>query len=207
MAPMLASIRRIRRIHSEEDLTSYAQGYRRAGAHPLPLEPLRGREVWAAFDRRGEMIGGFVFGTRAPYRTIGAIPPAVRAGLDPGVLPPRTAEVCCMWIERAHRHQPVATALWLTLGLRILVHRPRGLLYGTAVSRFKEFFELTGWTRPLYHGPLVVDGVQMAEGWVYVCPLADFVLWLPVALRHRRRRRHQRSAPAPRRAVRSLVAS
>jgi hypothetical protein len=156
---------RIRRLYTETELHTFADHYARHSGYSVPLDYLRRSHVFGGVDGTA-LTCGFVLGVSAPFRTFIRIPAPDRARCEVSVDSGDTQEFTCVWLEPGLRRNWRSYLFWWEILRQAGKVGKRAVLVGTEVPALREFYESTR-PRPLYAGPVVVDGIEKT-GWVYV---------------------------------------
>ena len=151
-----------RRIERADQLSDFKAGYERNLAErssnelelSLPIDYLSTSRVVGVFDRRGQLLGGFVMRFEPPFRCLQAVPEAVKSR-SPLLLSVPDAQLCeltCIWRNRALSTMAFATAVWPRIILDCVRSQRKYILGLGFENRMNDTYQV--WSPQLiYRGP------------------------------------------------------
>ncbi|EFC85905.1 SDR family oxidoreductase [Parafrankia sp. EUN1f] len=173
---------RLRRLRTDTELAAFTAHYARYSGYSVEIEYLRSARVFATFDGP-DLVGGFVLNVTPPFRTLTRIPQPARARCEMEIDETDTQEFTCAWLAPPLRRSWRSLLFWchvLHQGGKVGRH---SVIMGTEVPALRDFYHHSR-PRPLYVGPVVVDGVEKT-GWVYQTTLEKRYFGILRIVRHR----------------------
>jgi len=146
------SLPKLRRIHQTAALRTYGQAYAASSGLPVPEDYLLAPEnhCYGLYYQR-QLIGGFILGNTATYRTIAVFARPEQQADVRRQLTDSTTEICCFFIQREFRtHTPLNFVVWLSLLYCLLRHGRREILFGTCSASLARLYAQTRWSEPIH---------------------------------------------------------
>jgi hypothetical protein len=164
----------LRKITKDDQLEEFRQKYMGASGLNVPMDFLKSRSVYAAFNLKSRMCGGFVLGNINPYRTI-----EVFAG-DPSkqslyefVEGTSYCELNCFWLSVKSRKGFWGYWFWLLFAFKVSMQKEKMLIYGTIAKSLADIYGYPRKSKLLHSEELMFDG-KMRTSWIFIGARADF---------------------------------
>jgi hypothetical protein len=129
---------KVRRITKEADLREYYQGFNDSlkdskgffKPSEIPLDYLQSCEVYAFYDRDGNLVSGYTLGLKSPFRLVNFIPAKNhhKIKLPSGVDYQDCCEVTCLWKSKNCHPVFVSLMLWPHVFYKVLTSGKKLLL-------------------------------------------------------------------------------
>ena len=164
----------LRKITQEHSLKEFRDKYVAVSGLDVPIEFLKTRRVYAAYNYRNRMCGGFVLGNMNPYRTI-----EVFAGeqnkekLYDYIQGTGYCELNCLWLSVMYRKGLSCYWFWILFALKVSVQKEPMLIYGTIA---KSLADIYGYPRKskLLHSEKLLFNQRMRTSWIFIGARNDF---------------------------------
>jgi len=164
----------LRKINQDHLLKEFKDKYVSVSGLNVPEDFLKSRSVYAAFNMRNRMCGGFVLGKENPYRTI-----EVFAGekskkkLYDYIEGTSYCELNCLWLSVKYRKGIMCYWFWILFALKVSMQRESMLIYGTIA---KSLADIYGYPRKskLLHSEELLFNDRMRTSWIFIGARADF---------------------------------
>ena len=175
--PILASLYRmlfLKKITQAHLLKEFREKYLLVSGLNVPEDFLKKRTVYAAFNLKNRMCGGFVLGNIAPYRTI-----EVFAGeeskkkLYDFVEGASYCELNCFWLSVKSRKGFWGYWFWLLFAVKVSMQREKMLIYGTIAKSLADIYGYPKKSKLLHKDELMFDG-KMRTSWIFIGARTDF---------------------------------
>ncbi|HUR10000.1 MAG TPA: hypothetical protein VM012_01450 [Flavitalea sp.] len=135
---------------------------------------MKTRSVYAAFNLKGKMCGGFVLGNISPYRTI-----EVFAGekskkqLYDFIEGTTYCELNCLWLSVKYRKGILCYWFWILFALKVTMQKEHMLICGTIAKTLADIY---GYPRKskLLHSEELMFNDKMRTSWIFVFARTDF---------------------------------
>jgi len=131
----------LRKINQDHLLKEFKDKYVSVSGLNVPEDFLKSRSVYAAFNMRNRMCGGFVLGKENPYRTI-----EVFAGekskkkLYDYIEGTSYCELNCLWLSVKYRKGIMCYWFWILFALKVSMQRESMLIYGTIAKSLADIY-------------------------------------------------------------------
>lgn len=164
----------LRKITDERLLKEFRQKYISVSGLNVPEDFLQQRTVYAAFNLKNRMCGGFVLGTVNPYRTI-----EVFAGdeskdqLYKFVEGDSYCELNCFWLSVKNRKGFWGYWFWLLFAFKVSMQKEKMLIYGTIAKSLADIYGYPRKSKLLHTEHMMFDG-KMRTSWIFIGARADF---------------------------------
>ena len=164
----------LRKINQDHLLKEFREMYINVSGLNVPENFLKTRDVYAAFNLRGKMCGGFVLGNIAPYRTI-----EVFAGeqskkkLYDYIEGTTYCELNCLWLSVRYRKGILCYWFWILFALKVTMQKEKMLICGTIAKTLADIY---GYPRKskLLHSEELMFSDKMRTSWIFVFARTDF---------------------------------
>jgi hypothetical protein len=164
----------LRKITQDHLLKEFRERYISVSGLNVPEDFLETRDVYAAFNLKNKMCGGFVLGNINPYRTI-----EVFAGeeskhrLYEYVEGTTYCELNCFWLSVKYRKGFWGYWFWLLFALKVSVQREEMLICGTIAKSLADIYGYPRRSKLLHSEDILVNG-KMRTSWIFIFARTDF---------------------------------
>jgi len=166
----------IRKINQDHLLREFRQKYISVSGLNVPLDFLKTRSVYAAFNLRNKMCGGFVLGNINPYRTIEVFASERnKKKLYDYIEGTSYCELNCLWLSLRYRKGILCYWFWILFALKVSLQRESMLIYGTIA---KSLADIYGYPRKskLLHTEELMFNDKIRTSWIFIGARADFFI-------------------------------
>jgi hypothetical protein len=164
----------LKKIKSKEHLQEFSNRYTAISGIPVTLEFLSESTVYAAFNNRNRMCGGFVMSNHKPYRTIEvfADEPNKKTLYDfiEGV---SYCELNCLWLSVKNRKGLWSYWFWMLFAFTVSRRKEKMLIYGTIAKTLSNIYGYPKKSKLLHQDVVLVNGKKRTS-WVFIGARADF---------------------------------
>jgi hypothetical protein len=164
----------LKKITQEHQLEEFREKYMSVSGLNVPADFLKSRSVYAAFNLKNKMCGGFVLGNINPYRTI-----EVFAG-DPSkpqlyefVEGTSYCELNCFWLSVKSRKGFWGYWFWLLFAFKVSMQKEKMLIYGTIAKSLADIYGYPRKSKLLHSEELLFNG-KMRRSWIFIGARTDF---------------------------------
>jgi hypothetical protein len=170
----LSKILFLKKITDEHLLKDFRAKYISVSGLNVSEEFLKERTVYAAFNFKNRMCGGFVLGNTNPYRTI-----EVFAGeenkkkLYEFVKGTSYCELNCFWLSVKNRKGFWGYWFWLLFAIKVSMQKEKMLMYGTIAKSLANIYGYPKKSKLLHKEELMFDGT-MRTSWIFIGARTDF---------------------------------
>ena len=174
LLPNLSKILFLKKITDEHLLKDFRAKYISVSGLNVSEDFLKERTVYAAFNLKNRMCGGFVLGNTNPYRTI-----EVFAGeeskkkLYDFVKGTSYCELNCFWLSVKSRKGFWGYWFWLLFAVKVSMQKEKMLMYGTIAKSLANTYGYPKKSRLLHKEELMFDGT-MRTSWIFIGARTDF---------------------------------
>lgn len=164
----------LKKITDEELLKEFRIKYINVSGLNVTEEFLRDRTVYAAFNLKNRMCGGFVLGNTNPYRTI-----EVFAGdenkkkLYEFVKDTSYCELNCFWLSVKNRKGFWSYWFWLLFAVKVSMQKEKMLMYGTIAKSLANIYGYPKKSKLLHKEEMLFEG-KMRTSWIFIGARRDF---------------------------------
>ena len=135
---------------------------------------LKQRTVYAAFNLKNRMCGGFVLGTVTPYRTIEVFAgESSKKKLYDFVEGTTYCELNCFWLSVKSRKGFWGYWFWLLFAFKVSMQKEKMLIYGTIAKSLADIYGYPKKSKLLHKDELLFDG-KMRTSWIFIGARTDF---------------------------------
>jgi hypothetical protein len=164
----------LKKITEEHLLEEFRQRYVSASGLNVPMEFLKSRAVYAAFNLRNRMCGGFVLGNISPYRTIEVFAgEASKPELYKFIEGTSYCELNCFWLSVKSRKGFWGYWFWLLFAFKVSMQKEKMLIYGTIAKSLADIYGYPRKSKLLHAEQLMFDG-KMRHSWIFIGARTDF---------------------------------
>ena len=164
----------LKKITQDNHLKEFREKYINASGLDVSEEFLKSRSVYAVFDLKGRMRGGFVLGNVNPYRTIEVFAGEEnRKKLYDYMEETSYCELNCLWLSVKYRKGFLCYWFWILFALKVSMQKERMLIYGTIA---KSLADIYGYPRKskLLHTEELMFNNKMRTHWIFIGARSDF---------------------------------
>jgi hypothetical protein len=164
----------LRKITQDDSLQEFRDKYITVSGLDVPLDFLKTRSVYAAYNFRNRMCGGFVLGNLSPYRTI-----EVFAGeqnkdkLYEYIDGTSYCELNCFWLSVMYRKGILCYWFWILFALKVSMQREHMLIYGTIAKSLADIYGYPRKSKLLHTEKLSFNG-KLRTSWIFIGAKNDF---------------------------------
>jgi hypothetical protein len=164
----------LRKITDERLLEDFRQRYSGASGLDVPMDFLKSRSVYAVFNLKNRMCGGFVLGNINPYRTIEVFAgDASKPQLYEFVEGTSYCELNCFWLSVKNRKGFWGYWFWLLFAYKVSMQKEKMLIYGTIAKSLADIYGYPRKSRLLHSEQLMFNG-KMRNSWIFIGARTDF---------------------------------
>jgi hypothetical protein len=164
----------LRKISQDHQLREFRDKYIASSGLNVPDDFLKTRSVYAAYNLRGRMCGGFVLGSASPYRTIEIFAgPQSKQKLNNYIENTSYCELNCLWLSVKYRKGILCYWFWILFALKVSRQPEAMLIYGTIA---KPLADIYGYPRKskLLHTEELMFSNKMRTSWIFIGAKSDF---------------------------------
>ena len=164
----------LRKITKDHSLKEFRDKYVMVSGLDVPLDFLKTRSVYAAYNMRNKMCGGFVLGNRKAYRTIEVFASEQNKGkLYDHIESTGYCELNCLWLTVMYRKGILCYWFWILFALKVSMQREAMLMYGTIAKSLADIYGYPRKSRLLHMEKMQFNG-RMRNSWIFVGARKDF---------------------------------
>lgn len=164
----------LRKITQPHLLKEFREKYIHASGLNVTDDFLSTRSVYAVFDLKNRMRGGFVLGNSTPYRTIEVFAGEPnRQKLYDYIKGSSYCELNCLWLSIKYRKGFMCYWFWILFALQVSRQREAMLIYGTIAKGLADIY---GYPRKskLLHTEEKMFSNKMRTHWIFIGARTDF---------------------------------
>lgn len=164
----------LRKISQDHELREFRDKYIAVSGLNVPMDFLKTRSVYAAFNLRNRMCGGFVLGSTNPYRTIDVFAGEQnKKKLNDYIKGTSYCELNCLWLSVRYRKGILCYWFWILFALKVSKQPESMLIYGTIA---KSLADIYGYPRKskLLHKEELMFSNKMRPSWIFIGAKSDF---------------------------------
>jgi len=170
----LSKILFLKKITDENLLRDFRAKYISVSGLNVTEEFLKERTVYAAFNLKNRMCGGFVLGNTTPYRTIEVFAgEASKKKLYEFVKGTSYCELNCFWLSVKNRKGFWGYWFWLLFAIKVSMQKEKMLMYGTIAKSLANIYGYPKKSKLLHNEELMFDGT-MRTSWIFIGARTDF---------------------------------
>jgi len=170
----LSKILFLKKITDEHLLRDFRAKYISVSGLNVTEEFLKERTVYAAFNLKNRMCGGFVLGNTQPYRTIEVFAgEANKKKLYEFVEGTSYCELNCFWLSVKNRKGFWGYWFWLLFAIKVSMQKEKMLMYGTIAKSLANIYGYPKKSKLLHKEELMFDGT-MRTSWIFIGARTDF---------------------------------
>lgn len=164
----------LRKITKDHLLREFREKYISVSGLNVPEDFLQTRSVYAAFNLKNKMCGGFVLGNISPFRTI-----EVFAGdqskdrLYDYVEGTSYCELNCLWLSLRYRKGILCYWFWILFATKVSMQRESMLICGTIAKTLADIYGYPRKSKLLHAEELLFNG-KMRTSWIFIFARTDF---------------------------------
>jgi len=164
----------VKRLSTCKELGSFAEDYLAVSGILVESEYLAGSEVFGAFDRLGNLSGGFVVREGRPERTFSVfVSPGRLQEIETALGSDSLLEVTCLWLSPQYRGTITSTLFWFSLGAKLNERAHATIVCGTVVPSLHRFYSSNG--AQLIAEDIVTAGGVTKKSWILSLPARGFL--------------------------------
>ena len=164
----------LRKITQDHLLREFRERYIRISGLNVPEDFLKTRDVYAAFNLRNKMCGGFVLGNESPYRTIEVFAGEQdKAKLYDFIKNSSYCELNCLWLSVKYRKGILCYWFWILFALKVSRQREAMLIYGTIAKPLADIYGYPRKSRLLHTEQLMFNN-RPRTSWIFIGHRTDF---------------------------------
>lgn len=151
-------------ITERHRLEQFRQQYTALGETPIDMAYLNRSLVRGFFSESGELLGGYVYCTSAPFRYVSAVPFTASELLGRDRVD-ATCECTCIWMDRSL--SPVARIRVYAQAYRDFVSTGKRYVLGGSFHEKVMLLQRQGLPEQVFEGQVMVNG-ELRRAWLYV---------------------------------------
>jgi hypothetical protein len=164
----------LKKITDEQLLKEFRAKYISVSGLNVTEEFLKDRTVYAAFNLKNRMCGGFVLGNTNPYRTIEVFAgESNKKKLYDFVEGSNYCELNCFWLSVKNRKGFWSYWFWLLFAVKVSMQKEKMLMYGTIAKSLANIYGYPKKSKLLHKEELMFDG-KMRTSWIFIGARKDF---------------------------------
>jgi hypothetical protein len=164
----------LRKITQDHLLKEFRERYICASGLNVPEDFLKTRNVYAAFNLKNKMCGGFVLGHINPYRTVEVFASdGNKDKLYDYIEGTSYCELNCFWLSVMFRKGIWVYWFWLLFAIKVSMQRETMLIYGTIAKSLADIYGYPRKSKLLHTEELMFDG-KMRTSWIFIGARTDF---------------------------------
>src|SRR5687767_4832558 len=164
----------LRKITQEHLLREFRERYISVSGLNVPEDFLKTRAVYAAFNLRNKMCGGFVLGNINPYRTIEVFASEEsKHRLYDYIEGTSYVELNCFWLSVKYRKGFWGYWFWLLFAAKVSMQRESMLIYGTIAKPLADIYGYPRKSKLLHTEELMFNG-KIRPSWIFIGAKNDF---------------------------------
>ena len=165
----------LRKIEDEELLQEFQRKYIGASGLDVTVEFLKVRTVYAAFNMKNRMCGGFVLGSTNPLRTIEVFASETsRRGLYKSLEGSSCCEINCFWLSVKNGKGFWSYWFWLLFAFKVYAQKEKIIIYGTIARSLANIYGYPAKSYLLHTEDMMFDG-RMRTSWIFSCNRTYFL--------------------------------
>lgn len=164
----------LKKITDDKLLNEFREKYVSVSGLNVSLDFLKKGTVYAAFNFKNRMCGGFVLGNVNPYRTIEVFAgEASKKKLYEFVEGTSFCELNCFWLSVKNRKGFWSYWFWLLFAFQVSMRKEKMLIYGTIAKSLANTYGYPKKSRLLHTEELMFDG-KMRTSWIFTGARSHF---------------------------------
>jgi hypothetical protein len=164
----------LKRITDEHLLEEFRKKYSCVSGLEVPSDFLKTRFVYAAFNMKKKMCGGFVLGNKNPFRTIEVFAGnGSKPGLYEYIADKSYCELNCLWLSVNYRKGLSVYLFWLLFAGKVTARPEEMLMCGTISKSLADVYGYPRKSRLLHSDDILMSGKQRTS-YIFVFARADF---------------------------------
>lgn len=164
----------LKKITQDHQIKEFREKYRTASGLEVSEDFLKSRDVYAVFDLKSRMRGGFVLGRENPYRTIEVFAGEQnRKKLYDFIQGTSYCELNCLWLSVKYRKGFLSYWFWILFAFKVSMQKESMLIYGTVA---KSLADIYGYPRKskLLHTEELMFKNKLRTHWIFIGARTDF---------------------------------
>ncbi|MGZ8557056.1 MAG: hypothetical protein ACXWWC_01915 [Chitinophagaceae bacterium] len=164
----------LKKITDDQLLNEFREKYVSVSGLNVSVDFLKKGTVYAAFNFKNRMCGGFVLGNVNPYRTIEVFAgEACKKKLYEFVQGTSFCELNCFWLSVKNRKGFWSYWFWLLFAFKVSMRKEKMLIYGTIAKSLANTYGYPKKSRLLHTEELMFDG-KMRTSWIFTGARSHF---------------------------------
>jgi hypothetical protein len=165
----------LRKIEDEVLLKEFQRKYIGASGLDVTIDFLKGRTVYAAFNMKNRMCGGFVLGSSNPLRTIEVFASeSSRTGLYKSLEGASCCEINCFWLSVKNGKGFWSYWFWILFAFKVYAQKEKIIIYGTIARSLANIYGYPARSFLLHTEDMMFDG-RMRTSWIFSCHRTYFL--------------------------------
>jgi hypothetical protein len=164
----------LKKIKSKEHLQEFSDRYTAISGIPVNNEFLTQGTVYAAFNSKNRMCGGFVMSNHTPYRTIEVFADEPnKKQLYNFIEGVSYCELNCLWLSVKNRKGLWSYWFWILFAFTVSRRKEKMLIYGTIAKTLSNIYGYPKKSKLLHQDIVMVNGKKRTS-WIFIGARADF---------------------------------
>ena len=164
----------LKKITEEHQIKEFKDRYNTASGLNVTEEFLRSRSVYAVFDLKNRMRGGFVLGNINPYRTIEVFAgESNRKKLYDFIEGTSYCELNCLWLSVKYRKGFLCYWFWILFAFKVSMQKESMLIYGTVAKTLADIYGYPRKSKLLHTEDLMFKN-KVRTHWIFIGARTDF---------------------------------
>jgi hypothetical protein len=164
----------LKKITEDHHIKEFRDRYSNASGLDVTEEFLRSRSVYAVFDLKNRMRGGFVLGNINPYRTIEMFAgESNRKKLYDFIEGTSYCELNCLWLSVKYRKGFLCYWFWILFAFKVSMQKESMLIYGTVAKTLADIYGYPRKSKLLHSEDLMFKNKKRTH-WIFIDARTDF---------------------------------
>jgi len=164
----------LRKINEDHLLEEFRERYASVSGLEVPMDFLKTRAVYGAFNLANKMIGGFVLGTINPFRTIDVFASiGNREGLYSHLNGTSCCELNCLWLSVNYRKGISVYWFWLLFATKVSRQPEKMLICGTIAKSLADIYGYPRKSKLLHSEDIFLNG-KLRTSYIFIFAKSDF---------------------------------
>lgn len=164
----------LKKINQDHHIKEFRDRYSNVSGLDVTEEFLKSRSVYAVFDLKGRMRGGFVLGNINPYRTIEVFAGEEnRKQLYDFIEGTSYCELNCLWLSVKYRKGFLCYWFWILFAFKVSMQKESMLIYGTVAKSLADIYGYPRKSKLLHTEDLMFKN-KLRTHWIFIGARTDF---------------------------------
>ena len=166
----------LKEITDDHLLEEFRERYTGVSGLDVPMEFLKTRTVYASFNLKNKMCGGFVLGNINPFRTIEVFAGDKSKHNLYDYIGGRTyCELNCLWLSVNYRKGLSVYWFWMLFALKVSSRPEDMLMCGTIAKSLADIYGYPRKSRLLHSEEILING-KLRTSYIFIFAKSDFFI-------------------------------